>query len=37
MMKWENIGEVLVPGVGEVGDVKDTDGLSKAAALAKLI
>jgi multimeric flavodoxin WrbA len=34
LLGWENIGEVLVPGVGAVGDVKKTDGCQRAAALA---
>ncbi len=34
LLKWELAGEVLVPGVGKQGDVKKTDGLEKAAALA---
>lgn len=34
LMKWKSLGEVLVPGVLHPGDVKNTDGLQKAAALA---
>ncbi len=34
LLKWELIGEVLVPGVMEAGDVKKTDGPERAAALA---
>lgn len=37
LMGWENIGEVLVPGVGEAGAVKNTDGLERAAVLADLL
>ena len=37
LMGWENIGEVLVPGVGAPGDEKNTDGLERAAALAELL
>lgn len=33
-MHWENIGTVLVDGVMNPGDVKNTDGLACAAALA---
>lgn len=36
LMQWQHVGEVLVPGVRELGDVKDTDGLQKAAALAEV-
>ncbi len=36
LMKWKNIGEVLVPGVNEVGDIEKTDGCARAAALAEL-
>ncbi|MDO4356569.1 MAG: flavodoxin family protein [Clostridia bacterium] len=31
---WENVGEVLVPGVNRPGDVNATDGCRRAAALA---
>ena len=34
LLHWENIGEVLVPGVGEPGAIKNTDGCVRAAALA---
>lgn len=37
MLKWDCIGEVLVPGVGNPGDVKKTDGCERAAALADLL
>lgn len=36
LMEWENLGEVLVPGVLNPGDVKNTDGEARAAALADL-
>ena len=32
--KWKMIGEVLIPGVLNVGDIDKTDGCKKAAALA---
>ncbi len=35
--KWKMVGEVLVPGVLNVGDIEKTDGCAKAAALADLI
>ena len=35
--KWKMIGEVLVPGVLNVGDIDKTDGCKKAAALADAI
>ncbi len=34
LMKWHMIGEVLVPGVLNPGDVEKTDGCQRAAALA---
>lgn len=34
LMKWNMVGEVLIPGVLNVGDVERTDGCKKAAALA---
>ena len=34
LLKWKSIGEVLVPGVFNVGDIDKTDGCKKAAALA---
>lgn len=37
LMKWEMAGEVLVPGVLNVGDIEKTDGCSKAAALAECL
>ena len=37
MLKWDCIGEVLVTGVGNPGDVEKTDGCKRAAALAELL
>ena len=37
LMKWNMIGEVLVPGVLKAGDINSTDGCAKAAALADMI
>lgn len=37
LMSWEMVGEVLVDGVMNPGDVKNTDGLSRAASLAERI
>ncbi len=34
LMKWKMVGEVLVPGVLNVGDIEKTDGCARAAALA---
>lgn len=34
LMKWNMVGEVLVPGVLNPGDVEKTDGCAQAAALA---
>lgn len=34
LMKWKMVGEVLVPGVLNVGDIEKTDGCAQAAALA---
>ncbi|MCI9155972.1 MAG: flavodoxin family protein [Lawsonibacter sp.] len=34
LLKWKMVGEVLIPGVLNVGDIKKTDGCQKAAALA---
>lgn len=36
LMKCENVGKVLIPGVVEVGDIEKTDGEKKAAALVEL-
>lgn len=35
LLKWKSVGEVLVPGVLNKGDIDKTDGKEKAAALAK--
>ena len=35
LLKWKSIGEVLIPGVLNVGDINKTDGCQKAAALAE--
>ena len=35
--KWKMVGEVLVPGVLNVGDIDKTDGCKRAAALADAI
>ncbi len=37
LMKWKMVGEVLVPGVLNVGDIEKTDGCAQAAALANKI
>lgn len=34
LLKWNMVGEVLVPGVYNVGDIGKTDGCKRAAALA---
>ena len=35
--KWKMVGEVLIPGVLNVGDIEKTDGCKKAAELAEVI
>lgn len=35
LLKWKMVGEVLVPGVLNTGDIEKTDGCKKAAALAE--
>ena len=35
--KWKMVGEVLIPGVLNAGDIEKTDGCKKAAALADVI
>ena len=35
LMKWKMVGEVLIPGVLNVGDIEKTDGCKKAADLAE--
>lgn len=37
LIKWNMIGEVLVPGVLNTGDIEKTDGCQKAAALADVL
>lgn len=34
LLKWDVVGEVLVPGVFVEGDIEKTDGCAKAAELA---
>lgn len=35
LLKWEMVGEVLIPGVLNEGDIVRTDGCQQAAALAQ--
>lgn len=35
LLKWKMVGEVLVPGVLNAGDIENTDGCKKAAELAE--
>lgn len=35
LLKWKMVGEVLIPGVLNTGDIEKTDGCEKAAALAE--
>ena len=35
LIKWNMVGEVLVPGVFEAGTIEKTDGCAQAAALAE--
>ena len=37
LMKWNMVGEVLIPGVLNVGEIDKTDGCAQAAALADKI
>ena len=37
LLKWKSVGEVLIPGVLNAGDIDKTDGCKKAAALANLL
>lgn len=37
LIKWNMVGEVLVPGVFEAGTIEKTDGCAQAAALAEKI
>lgn len=34
LLKWEMFGEVLIPGVLQIGDIENTDGCKQAAELA---
>ena len=34
LLKWELVGEVLIPGVLNEGEIKNTDGCKQAAELA---
>lgn len=34
LLKWEMAGEVLIPGILNIGDIEHTDGCKQAAALA---
>ena len=35
LLKWNMVGEVLIPGVLVAGDIEKTDGCAQAAALAE--
>ena len=37
LLKWKMVGEVLIPGVLNIGDINKTDGCKKAAELADRI
>ncbi len=37
LLKWKMVGEVLVPGVLNVGDIEKADGCKRAAVLAEKI
>jgi len=37
LLKWKMVGEVLIPGVLNVGDIQNMDGCEQAAALAEKI
>lgn len=37
LLKWKMVGEVLVPGVLNIGDIENTDDCEQAAALAEKI
>lgn len=37
LLKWKMVGEVLIPGVLNAGDIEKTDGCRQAAALAERI
>lgn len=36
LLKWKSVGEVLIPGVLNVGDIYKTDGYKKAEKLAEM-
>lgn len=35
LLKWDIVGEVLIPGVFVEGDIEKTDGCAQATALAE--
>ena len=35
LIKWNMVGEVLIPGVMEAGTIENTDGCAQAEALAE--
>lgn len=37
LLKWNSVGEILIPGVLNVGDIDKTDGCKKAEILAELL
>ena len=37
LLKWKMVGEVLIPGVLNIGDINKTDGCKKAIELADKI
>lgn len=37
LLKWKMVGEVLIPGVLNAGDIEKTDGVKKAVALADIL
>lgn len=37
LLNWKTVGEVLIPGVLNVGDIQKTDGCAQAAALARAL
>ena len=37
LLKWDMVGEILIPGVLNIGDIEKTDGCQQAVALAKKI
>ena len=37
LLKWHMVGEVLIPGVLNAGDITKTDGCQQAVALAEKI